>query len=166
MPEIFHYQPLRAEKEMRLLGIVSTGEFEDEYKLIIARLDQRDQLPPYTALSYHWGESNETATICADNQPFYISQNLADALQSITDKVFEISRYLWVDQICINQKDQVEQSEQVRNMHDIAANCAKGWILGRQSYSSTRSSKSWWEEFHRPPRLKLLDEMKGKSIPR
>ena len=29
---------------------------------------------------------------------------------------------------------------------------------------STRASKSWWEEFHRPPRLKLLEVIKGKSL--
>lgn len=45
-----------------------------------------------------------------------------------------------------------------------AADCIKGWVLGRQSYSSTRSSKSYWEEFHRPPRLKLLEKIKGKSL--
>ncbi|KAF4620107.1 hypothetical protein G7Y89_g14718 [Cudoniella acicularis] len=40
----------------------------------------------------------------------------------------------------------------------------EGWILGRQSYSSTESSKSHWEEFHRPPHLKLLGEIKGKCL--
>ena len=45
-----------------------------------------------------------------------------------------------------------------------AANCAKGWILGWHRHSSTRTSKSWWEEFHRPRRLKLLEEIKGKSL--
>jgi hypothetical protein len=45
-----------------------------------------------------------------------------------------------------------------------AAACSGGWILGQQSYSSTESSRSYWEEFHRPPRLKLLGQVTGKSL--
>ena len=44
------------------------------------------------------------------------------------------------------------------------AACSGGWILGQQSYSSTESSRSYWEEFHQPPRLKLLGQVKGKSL--
>jgi hypothetical protein len=45
-----------------------------------------------------------------------------------------------------------------------AANCAKGWVLNPLRHSSTKSAQSCWEESHRPPHLKLLEQVKGKSL--
>jgi hypothetical protein len=42
--------------------------------------------------------------------------------------------------------------------------CRNGWVLGRQSHTSKKSSKTLWEELYRPPRLKLLQHIKGKSL--
>lgn len=35
------------------------------------------------------------------------------------DKISEVNRYLWIDQICINQGDLPERGDQVRRMREV-----------------------------------------------
>ncbi len=48
-----------------------------------------------------------------------MSENLAKALENVVDTVSRTGRYLWVDQICINQQDLGERSSQVRYMNYV-----------------------------------------------
>ena len=83
--------------------------------------------PPFEALSYTWGSPlgkqsrgyfNEgPKSITLDNVTRIISSNLGDALQRIRYTLSE--RVLWVDALCINQKDDAEKSEQVKAMAKI-----------------------------------------------
>jgi len=82
----------------------------------------------YEALSYCWGDAREMAEILISNSPdimadknsaknVEISSTLAWALRYLrrADRI----RVLWVDALCINQKDSSERGEQVRRMADI-----------------------------------------------
>ena len=81
----------------------------------------------YIALSYVWGSGR-----CASrDQSFQLNQDLPqvqDMPMVIEDSINATKRlgysYLWVDQICIDQSDDVERQSQVENMDLIYENAA------------------------------------------
>jgi hypothetical protein len=96
-----------------------------------------DDAPKYEALSYTWGVSEPTTQITVDGQPFWITRNLEVALHHLTGHRDLI---LWVDAICINQKDNAEKSWQVRQMQQVyqQANRVLVW-LGESGMGSMRA---------------------------
>ncbi|KAB5513497.1 heterokaryon incompatibility protein-domain-containing protein, partial [Coniochaeta sp. 2T2.1] len=67
--------------------------------------------PEYEAISYTWGVVN------TQDFPIIITQHLYAALRRLRHPTQ--SRFLWADQICINQLDKEEKGKQVRQMGDI-----------------------------------------------
>ncbi|KAL2062121.1 hypothetical protein VTL71DRAFT_6387 [Oculimacula yallundae] len=75
--------------------------------------------PPYVALSYVWGESSGSHSIHVDADHVSITSNLKHALQRLRPKPGEEDLVMWVDAICINQKDIPERNSQTANMRAI-----------------------------------------------
>lgn len=73
----------------------------------------------YDALSYRWTDPRLTDpdVIEIDNVLFPIGPNLHAALSHLRNT--QVSRYLWIDQICINQADMEEKVQQISIMGDI-----------------------------------------------
>jgi hypothetical protein len=86
-----------------------------------------DDPPPYKALSYAWinngsaspasSEQQLIETIQCNGVAMLVSPNLHAALLRLRDPREDMQ--LWVDSICINQKDMHERSDQVSRMRDI-----------------------------------------------
>jgi Heterokaryon incompatibility protein (HET) len=136
-PPIFEYRPLdTARREIRLL-VLHPGEDISSYScsLIYVSMDEK---PDYEALSYVWGSNlhyDEAFSYLRGSNPRYeafsylssseankkkisingkqlsVTANLAEALNHLYDS--DHPRKLWVDAICINQKDTPERSQQV-----------------------------------------------------
>ncbi|OAL30276.1 hypothetical protein AYO20_08754 [Fonsecaea nubica] len=87
--------------------------------IVHACLDQ--QCPEFEALSYEWGPQTPSSTILIDDTPFEIGPNLAAALATLQQS--ENERLLWIDAVCINQRDSSERGHQVAIMRDIYATC-------------------------------------------
>ena len=83
-------------------------------------------VPAYDALSYCWGGESPPASILLSGAPLCITPNLAAALTRLRHP--DRPRYLWADQICIDQRSvndkgvQAEKAFQVRRMGEIYAN--------------------------------------------
>lgn len=80
--------------------------------------------PPYEALSYVWGEPGGSYTIrfgendvSSGPSALTITRNLDMALRHL--RYEHESRMTWVDAVCINQGDNAERSQQVRNMGEV-----------------------------------------------
>ncbi|KAK5659663.1 hypothetical protein OQA88_871 [Cercophora sp. LCS_1] len=90
---------------------------------------------PYEALSYTWGSPTPTSSISLSSTTIPSTTNLCAALRALRKR--NEPRILWVDAICINQADLVEQGAQVRMMWEIykAAECVVVWLgdAGRDS---------------------------------
>lgn len=71
----------------------------------------------YEALSYVWGNPNDTQSILVNGHDFQVTQSLYTALLHIRDD--QLVRRLWVDAICINQNDDDEKASQIPLMRDI-----------------------------------------------
>lgn len=60
----------------------------------------------YDAISYVWGDSNETVNVTCDGKEVPMSISLQDALRNFRHPSH--IRRLWADAICINQHDDAE----------------------------------------------------------
>ncbi|KAJ4345892.1 uncharacterized protein N0V89_012028 [Didymosphaeria variabile] len=71
----------------------------------------------FKALSYTWGTAEKTSFLKLNRTQLNITPSLHTALQYIASQQEDI--YLWVDQVCIDQSNGAEKSEQVLLMSDI-----------------------------------------------
>jgi tetratricopeptide (TPR) repeat protein len=119
------YQPLNdSRSEIRLIEILFDGG--DEMVRCRLSISSLEDNPKFTALSYVWGSPKITEDIIINDELFPATVNLAIALkyvkvhwcQNFPDRDLRLFR-LWVDAICINQKDPDERSSQVELMRDI-----------------------------------------------
>jgi hypothetical protein len=74
----------------------------------------------YSALSYVWGTEKSRKPITVNDKKFWPTKNLYDALERL--RHHEKAYCLWVDAICINQRDEIERAKQIQIMGDIFAN--------------------------------------------
>ncbi|KAI1736279.1 HET-domain-containing protein [Xylaria scruposa] len=109
----------RDRKEIRLLQLLpSPGP---QYARIpccrLLRTNFRSA-PSYNALSYAWGDAETNRVIIVDDIPIRIPQNLFNAL--ITLRPSQLPPFLmWVDYLCINQRNDIEKAWQVGLMREI-----------------------------------------------
>lgn len=124
-----------AKREIRLLTLSPAQNHNDN---IYCQLETHS-LPvksKYAALSYVWGDPNQTKKIKVNGCAFYATRNLEAALRYLRDHIaagtFDQStpRYLWIDAICINQSDNAEKSIQVQRMGDVyrSADMVISWM--------------------------------------
>lgn len=108
----YHYKRLHSKNSTRLLTLYA-GSYKDPLRgeLDIVNLDTR---PAYDAVSYVWGREKFVGAILIGGTKYSITANLTDALMHIRKRY--INCVLWVDAICINQKDPLERNQQVKNM--------------------------------------------------
>lgn len=81
----------------------------------------------YTCLSYVWGEhSNNIITV--NGQSHLVRNNLLAFLQVAQRK--RISRWLWIDAICIDQINMKERTHQVQQMDHVFSNALEvfAWV--------------------------------------
>ncbi|PVH77425.1 hypothetical protein DL98DRAFT_368143, partial [Cadophora sp. DSE1049] len=94
-----------------------------------------DEAPRYWALSYTWGDPGVTECISMDGHDITITANLRAALWNL--RLSTRIRTIWIDAICINQKDLLERNQQVQIMPDIYSNAYGVLIwLGESSENS------------------------------
>jgi hypothetical protein len=114
-PLSLEYSPLSEENhEIRLLTLVE-GE---NSAFVSCQLEHYSLIehPPYTALSYCWGNPDITKTIILNGVKVQATVNLEAALRQLQAEGYT---KLWVDALCINQNDREERSRQVLRMRRI-----------------------------------------------
>lgn len=82
--------------------------------------------PPYKALSYTWGDGKVKADVLVNGRNFTITRSLATALFHLRPRSRPLR--IWIDQICINQHDLQEKSEQVQHMHRVYRNSEESLV--------------------------------------
>lgn len=75
--------------------------------------------PVYYALSYAWGNTAMAKYIQCNGRRLDISTNLYEAIQTLFSRPLSQKSPIWIDAICINQKNSDEKGVQVRHMGDI-----------------------------------------------
>jgi hypothetical protein len=115
----FEYEPLRLRREIRILILLPNrnANSQIDVKLFNANLDDG---PTFDAVSYVWGEKTPEKHIFIDGLRFTVTPNLYALLEQFRHE--KESVHLWVDAICINQKNKSEQGQQVSIMDRIYGN--------------------------------------------
>jgi hypothetical protein len=110
-------QPLLTPRSIRVLAI-EPGTFRQTIhcSLKLVQLDEAGSLP-YEALSYVWGPPTPAVPIVCNEIQMNVTPNLGAALQRL--RYSDLTRILWVNAICINQKDLDERAQQVSIMGDV-----------------------------------------------
>ena len=167
------YRPLR-DFEIRLVSFKKGQGDSSPFELQLDHFEA-PKAPSYIALSYVWGDPKNSHPVNVNSRNFNVTQNLYEALLHIYElsSIFEegLSRrsesgqadlFLWVDALCINQRDIDEKSKQVPKMTGIfsSAYTVLIWlgsfeklgrkILGIELLLHVLESMSPLDEFPRP----------------
>lgn len=81
-----------------------------------------DDNPAYHALSYVWGNPQDTGLITVNGSPFQATKNLITALRRLRSSIH--LKVFWVDAVCINQLDTNEKTSQLGMMARIYKSAA------------------------------------------
>jgi hypothetical protein len=111
---IHEYRSLKA-YEIRLL-VLNPGLPEDPIECFTEHFSV-NQAKGYKALSYVWGDTEDSTFIQVDGSPFKVTKNLRDFLASY--RTNNTCPVLWVDAVCINQRDIPERNSQIRLMKRV-----------------------------------------------
>jgi hypothetical protein len=145
----FVHGPLSQPSDLRLVELRLSSEDDD---VLAARLHVRDgPATEYAALSYVWGDPEDTVEIEVNERPFRITTNLHGALlryraelrRELGSRTAQWPALLWVDALSINQADPEEKSVQVSRMSAIysGAQCVFAYLGPEADLSSVALSK-------------------------
>jgi hypothetical protein len=81
---------------------------------------------PYHAVSYAAGDLKNKVRFDCDGRIFFIGFNLWQALVRLAD--LDLSCPIWVDALCINQRDSEEKSRQIQQMAQVYKQAQRVWI--------------------------------------
>lgn len=140
----FQYQDLDPRKnEIRVLYI-KAGRYDSPLECRILRVSL-DSPPAFVALSYAWGDPEDTCLMLLEGCEFPLTRTLYGALQALRSPVWGVM--VWADAICINQSNNTEKGLQVRKMTNI--------------YAAAKETCVWLglEEDRSAQGLALLDEL-------
>lgn len=114
MSRQYKHSPLpNAERYIRLLRIVDFPKLSCVLETWLI-----PEAPSYTAISYVWGSAEHPDLVQIDEMNYEIGQNCHEAFQQSAPH----ASIIWIDSICINQKDPEEKAIQVRIMGSIFQN--------------------------------------------
>ncbi|KAF5001513.1 hypothetical protein FGRMN_984 [Fusarium graminum] len=125
----FTYPALDLSKDkIRLLRVIRADSLlSDVFCSLFESTTDSEEGTPYKALSYTWGDvewENDTRhhlpRVFVDNVEVDATDNLRLALLNIRNS--KCDEVLWIDAICINQKDNREKGHQVKQMGHIYQN--------------------------------------------
>lgn len=104
----------------------------------------------FAALSYTWGDPNETRTIVVDGSPVLVRCNLEAALRELRKKKpVQQGLRIWIDALCINQDDIPERNREVKRMRAIYKNARDVVVWLGEEGNGSRKAMSMIRTFAR-----------------
>lgn len=124
-PAYEDYRPLsRGQAEIRLLYI-HVDNVSKHLHAHIYHANLNDEHVEYEAISYCWGPPSTQLPLFVDTHPVLIRASLHNFLTTLCNKPGGQSLPIWVDSICINQRDVEERNHQVALMGRIYSNASQ-----------------------------------------
>lgn len=109
------YQPLDRDRRQIRLARLTTADAQGIH--CIVETFEFEYAPEYDALSYEWGSPDVMRTITINGQSHHIRSNLYEFL--VVFKQRSSLRWIWIDQLVINQQNTEERNHQVQLMAEI-----------------------------------------------
>lgn len=116
----YQYTAVRSERHIRLLAVHKDSEGHLIGKLAPKPLDD---VPNFIAISYTWGHKSQTHSLTIDGRKLRISKTAHEILNYYASS--KKRRLLWIDTVCVDQKDSNDKSQQVRMMREIYNKAAR-----------------------------------------
>ncbi|KAK4063849.1 hypothetical protein Trihar35433_8557 [Trichoderma harzianum] len=129
----------RSIRVIKLHGATSPSD-DIRFDLITVSLDAP---LPYEAISYTWSGQPLDRPVYANGREYLVTRNAEDVMRRLRPNKPEHSRNLWIDAICINQKDDREKAVEVQLMYEIYANAERVNIWLGQGSESTALALKW-----------------------
>lgn len=144
------YQALPGQDFIRLLRLSSTA-CDNSLELDLETFSLHER-PSFRALSYTWSPKHPWHVVKCGGRDMIVGDNLWQCLNRL--RPVGGYTYLWIDAICVNQKDLAERSAQVQLMRKIYASAESTAIwLGEGGGAVNRGielmrllSLKYWEE--------------------
>ena len=105
-----------ATREIRLVKLHPESDPDCDIRCELSTVSLNTR-PIYKALSYTWGDANDTVPIMLDGHRFAVTRNLKKALLRL--RTLNAETPIWIDAISINQVDTAERTQQVELMRAI-----------------------------------------------
>ncbi|TRX90855.1 hypothetical protein FHL15_008259 [Xylaria flabelliformis] len=150
---IYKHDPLDAtERSFRLLRLKRGTGQEIQCELIPTSFGN-NQLQ-YEAVSYTWGPDFKSATININGKRLPVTFNQHLILHDLRSS--EIDRILWIDAICIDQRNELEKGHQVQQMREIFSSAERVlFCVGRPTDLTDLLMNSLRELQRKLPKLDL-----------
>ena len=122
MPQPLPYQhkPIASESQIRILRLHPALNLKAPIRCSLYETslqDIRDGRESYEAISYVWGSPHGTQKIFCDDKPLLVTMNCLQVLRYLRRK--SKARDLWIDAVCIDQRNVQERNHQVALMGDV-----------------------------------------------
>ena len=114
-------QPLDRDRRQFRLARLSSGNTDSIHCIVEAF--ELEHAPEYDALSYEWGSADDMRTIMVNGQSIEIRSNLHEFLLVLKQR--SSLRWIWIDQLVINQQNVDERNHQVQLMAEIYSKAAE-----------------------------------------
>jgi hypothetical protein len=135
-------------REIRLLNVVTQPDIQ--VIKCTMRTVSLDNLEPFAALSYSWGDNTRRHSMLVNTLPVRLTDSLHAALKNMASVASPLN--IWADAICINQWDKGERGEQVQLMGDIYESAAAVLVwLGPEDEESNKAIQlidEWGSRYH------------------
>ncbi|KAI9767521.1 MAG: hypothetical protein M1839_004481 [Geoglossum umbratile] len=143
----FTHTPLDVkEDQIRLISLDRQPLAVSSCIRLSIRTFRRDACPEYDALSYVWGPESPAHNILLNGKSFRVRDNLyaflenaiSGAIESVSHSSEYCVKYLWIDQLCIDQTSVLEKNHQVQRMGEIYKNAGTvvAWLGAASSGSN------------------------------
>jgi hypothetical protein len=154
--DAFAYDELPDESYFRIIKL-NPGHYADDVECTIGSYSlDGDACPEYETLSYFWGKDRPAVGIRGNGRIVKITPTLEEALRRLRSP--DHMRVLWIDQICINQKDLAERSAQVNMMRRIYASASRVLMwLGLDNDDQARHAMSLAEKVNMLVRSGIME---------
>lgn len=147
----------QSKKEIRLLRLDLSNTPDKRAHRLLSNVSLLNTNRKYVALSYPWGDTQDSTRLIVEGAPLQVTVNFTNALDEAIQ--FWRSAYatrdeemcLWTDQICVNQRDHAEKSQQVGMMGDIfrQAVAVLVWLPVSTQFRGSFSTWEDWSKWHK-----------------
>lgn len=156
-PPRYKHHPLSDQKQQIRLVILKPGNGSDLLRCSIRSISNWEtNEAQYQALSYVWGAQDNLYDLPCDGRILQIGQNLKSALLRLRYR--DKDRILWIDQLCIDQTNAIEQGAQVNLMAKIYHSASKVIVWLGEEDEETRLAIDTITSVGRTLYLDLVDE--------
>ncbi|PSN61995.1 hypothetical protein BS50DRAFT_134812 [Corynespora cassiicola Philippines] len=114
--DAYTYQPLPTPHHTRILTLYPAHDHTAPLHCSLNPVDL-DFKEPYSALSYVWGSTEEMSSLLCDGKTVQMIPNCESALRHLRHIVKDV--VLWIDALCIDQKNLEERAQKVMIMGKI-----------------------------------------------